>query len=82
MGIGDRIGKLESSLPSEECPLCHDPQYVVFVRDEPRPEPCPKCGKKPKFVVEACSEEGRQYVRRLFAGELPKPATNTEEVPE
>jgi hypothetical protein len=47
---------------------------VVFVKGEPRPEPCPKCGKTARdFVIEANSDEGWQMVERVLSGELPKP---------
>ena len=72
MGLDDRLKRLEGSQPPEECPRCHDRQYVVFVRGEPRPEPCPKCGKTAQdFVIEANSEEGKQMVERVLSGQLP-----------
>ena len=69
MGLNERISRLESNQPPEKCPKCHDQQFAVYVRGGSPPEPCPKCHKTPGYVVEAWSEESRQLVERLFAGE-------------
>ena len=69
MGLDDRLKRLEGSQPPEDCPRCHDPFVVAYVRGEPRPGPCPKCGKTAKFVVQTESEEGRDLVMRVFSGE-------------
>ena len=73
MGLNDRLDKLERHQPPEQCPKCRDQQYGVYVKGEPRPSPCSKCGKMPGFVIEANSTAGHDMVLRLISGELPKP---------
>ena len=65
-----------------ECPRCHS-QPVIVVKGKPE-QSCPVCHGSgvlfPLITVE--TEKGREDLRRVLSGELPKPTINTEEMPE
>ena len=82
MGIEDRLRKLEGNMPLEECPRCHS-KPVIVVRGEPEAS-CPVChGSGVLFpLISVETEKGREDLRRVLSGELPKPTINTTEAPE